>query len=184
MKMLDIALSYLDKHLSVMPIWSPSMVEHRPPPKYHEELKTKLAKNSELENPESEEAVERKHLTDQCKRPLLYSWDEYKKRRPTIEEVTKWFSENPDANIAIITGEVSGIIVMDLDSTGAKDYAERCGWFPETPMVETGRGSQVYLERPEFPIRNSSNREPENRYAWRWGLCRSASLHAWFRQAI
>lgn len=159
MKMLDIALAYLDKGFSVMPIWSPEMVKRQPPPKYHQELKGKLERNMELENPLPEEDVERKHLTDQCKRPVLYRWEEYKNRRPTKEDVTKWFTENPDANIAIITGEVSGIIVMDLDSPSAANYALKRGWFPSTPMVETGRGSQVYMKRPDFPIGNSSNRE-------------------------
>ena len=159
MTMLDIALVYLDKGCSVMPIWSPSMVERRPPPKYHQELKGKLERNMELENSLPEEVVEKKHLTDQCKRPVLYSWDEYKKRRPTKEEVTSWFTENPDANIAIITGDVSGIIVMDLDSADAEQYAKDKGGFDGTPRVVTGRGSQVYLKHPEFPVRNSSNRD-------------------------
>jgi len=159
MTMLEIALSYLNKNLSVMPIWSPSMVKRRPPPKYHQELKDKLERNMELENPLPEDVVRRKHLTDQCKRPILYRWEEYKTRRPTREEVTSWFTENPDANIAIITGEVSGVIVMDLDSSDAEKYANEKGGFDGTPRVVTGRGSQVYLKRPEYPVHNSSNRE-------------------------
>ena len=138
MTMLEIALSYLDKGFSVMPIWSPSMVERRAPKNYHEELKGKIERNYELENPEPEEIVEKKHLTDQCKRPVLYRWEEYKTRRPTREEVTNWFNENPDANIAVITGEVSQIIVMDLDSTDAERYAEEKGGFGSTHI---GRAS-------------------------------------------
>ncbi len=159
MTMLNIALSYLDKGFSVMPIWSPAMVKRRPPQKYHQDLKDKLERNMELENSLPEETVEKKHLTDQCKRPVLYSWDEYKKRRPTKEEVTSWFTENPDANIAIITGEVSSVIVMDLDSSDAERHAAEKGGFDDTPRVVTGRGSQVYLKHPEFAVRNSSNRE-------------------------
>jgi len=159
MTILNIALSYLDKNLSVMPIWSPSMVERQPPPKYHQEMKDKLERNMELEDPLPEDVVLRKHLTDQCKRPVLYSWEEYKKRRPTKEEVTSWFTEYPDANIAIITGEVSGIIVMDLDSSDAETHAAEKGGFDGTPRVVTGRGSQVYLKHPEYPVRNSSNRK-------------------------
>ncbi len=158
MTMLKIALSYLGKGFSVMPIWSPAMVKRRPPPKYNQELTGKLERNMELENSLPEEVVERKHLTDQCKRPVLYSWDEYKQRRPTKEEVTSWFTEYPDANIAIITGDVSGIIVMDLDSPDAEQYAKDKGCFDGTPRVVTGRGSQVYLQHPEYPVHNSSNR--------------------------
>ncbi len=158
MNMKEIALSYLDKGVAVMPIWSPSMVERRPN-QYYEELKGKLERNMELENPEQEEVVKRKLLIDFCKRPVLPKWKQYSQKRPTREDVTSWFTENPDANIAIIAGEVSGIFVVDLDSSDAEKYAAEKGGFGNTPGVVTGRGSQYYLRRPDFPIGNSSNRE-------------------------
>lgn len=156
--MLEIALSYLDKNLSVMPIWSPSMVERRPS-QYQKELKGKLERNLELETPEEEDVIKRKLLIDFCKRPLLPQWKEYSEKRPTREKVTSWFTENPDANIAIITGEVSGIFVVDLDSSDAEKHAAEKGGFDGTPRVVTGRGSQVYLEHPDYPIPNRANRE-------------------------
>lgn len=158
MTMLDIALAYLDKGFSVMPIWSPYMVERRPQ-KFYEELKGRLERNDELENPEPEEKVKGKLLVDFCKRPLLPSWKKYCEILPTKEEVTNWFTENPDANIAIITGAVSNIVVMDLDSCDAERHAAEKGGFDGAPRVVTGRGSQVYLKRPNFPVSNSSNRE-------------------------
>lgn len=158
MNMKEIALSYLDKGVAVMPIWSPEMVKRRPN-QYFEELKGKLERNMELENPEQEDVIKRKLLIDFCKRPILPKWKTYSEKSPTREDVTSWFTENPDANIAIITGEVSGIFVVDLDSSDAEKYAAEKGGFGNTPGVVTGRGSQYYLKRPDFPIGNSSNRE-------------------------
>ena len=45
------------------------------------------------------------------KEPLI-GWKKYQTQRPTEDEVRGWWGKNPDANIAIITGEVSGICVF------------------------------------------------------------------------
>lgn len=127
----EIALQYLDKELSVIPLISPSMASK------------KL----------SEEEFIRK-----CKTPLV-GWKEYQKRLPTEEEVAAWFEKWPDANIGIITGKVSGIVVFDLDSDHAVEYAENEGGFPETAKVKTGKGYHVYAKHPGFEIRNDVKKE-------------------------
>lgn len=48
------------------------------------------------------------------KRPKI-NWKIYQKRLPTDEELESWFFDNQQNNIAIITGKVSGITVVDLD---------------------------------------------------------------------
>lgn len=48
------------------------------------------------------------------KKPLI-GWKEYQTQLPTEDEVREWWGKNPDANIAIITGEVSGICVLEID---------------------------------------------------------------------
>src|ERR1700688_3959403 len=50
------------------------------------------------------------------KSPSLRSWEEYQKRSPTEAEVTQWFTERPNANVAILTGQASGIVAIDIDS--------------------------------------------------------------------
>ena len=45
----------------------------------------------------------------------MVSWIEYQSRRPTEEEIYRWWQQYPNANIGIVTGEVSGIVVIDLD---------------------------------------------------------------------
>ena len=53
------------------------------------------------------------------KKPALNSWLEYQTRRPTDEEVYRWFGGSAKRNIGIITGAVSGLCVVDLDSDKA-----------------------------------------------------------------
>jgi hypothetical protein len=60
------------------------------------------------------------------KKPLI-KWKEYIKRLPTVAEIDQWWEENPDANIGLVTGKVSGISVIDIDEhevPGTCDYMQ------------------------------------------------------------
>jgi hypothetical protein len=64
------------------------------------------------------------------KKPLI-KWKEYRKRRPSREEITQWWTDNPEANIAVVCGEVSGISVMDIDAykgPGTIEYVMAIFW--------------------------------------------------------
>jgi len=49
------------------------------------------------------------------KKPLLDRWGPLQERVPTAEEVGSWFSRWPTAGLALITGKLSGVVVVDLD---------------------------------------------------------------------
>lgn len=70
------------------------------------------------------------------KRPLLASWKEYQMRLPTEKEIENWWKKWPNANIGIVTGKISGIIVIDID-TYKKDHID-IEKFPTTFTVLTG----------------------------------------------
>lgn len=53
------------------------------------------------------------------KKPYLMSWAEYQEKMPTADSVKKWWNTWPDANIGIVTGNISGICVVDVDSKEA-----------------------------------------------------------------
>ena len=57
------------------------------------------------------------------KRPAI-SWSEYQKRKPTEDEVKGWWAQWPDANIALVTGAVSGLWVLDVDVKGGAKGGE------------------------------------------------------------
>lgn len=78
------------------------------------------------------------------KTPLI-PWKQYQERRATAEEVNAWFSAYPDANIAIVTGQISGLAVIDFDTLEAFDNARSKG-LPSTPLVQTARGIHAYFQ--------------------------------------
>lgn len=47
----------------------------------------------------------------------LGGWKQYQEKRPTLEQVQEWFCDAPeDAQIALVTGKVSGVTVIDIDT--------------------------------------------------------------------
>jgi len=154
----EIALSYRSKGLSIIPIWSLKQIERKPPSYFIREFNNALEKNKKKENPQSDDEVYQDYVTRVCKRAII-NWTLFQKRLPTEQEVSTWFDKWPDANIGIVTGKISGIVVFDLDSNHAVQYAEDEGGFPDIPMVKTGKGSHAYVQHPGFEIRNDVNKK-------------------------
>ncbi|MCG0313946.1 MAG: bifunctional DNA primase/polymerase, partial [Calditerricola sp.] len=88
------------------------------------------------------------------KKPIIASWQKYQKQAATPEQVAQWARQYPGANWAIVTGEVSGVVVVDFDSEEAFRELERRG-LPDAPMVRTGKGWHVYFAHPGRPIKNA-----------------------------
>jgi hypothetical protein len=89
------------------------------------------------------------------KKPLN-EWMEYQTRRPTREEVDDWFTNGAPTksgdrvkyfNLSVITGSISGIVILDCDNEAAIKYAEAnrmCSPF----CVRTTRGMHFYFKHP------------------------------------
>jgi len=77
------------------------------------------------------------------KKPAV-EWKEYQQRKPSEDELKDWFVKN-DYNVGIVTGAISEIVVVDLDSKEAIDFAKK-NKFPETPCVKTARGYHLYFK--------------------------------------
>jgi hypothetical protein len=88
------------------------------------------------------------------KKPAI-EWKEYQQRKPTEEELKKWFLEN-NYNIGIVTGAISRIVVVDLDSKEAIAFAVK-NHFSQTPTVETGKGFHLYFKYQDG-VRNFQKR--------------------------
>lgn len=77
------------------------------------------------------------------KHPRLDSWEEYQSRRPTEKEVRAWWTRWPDANIAVICGHLSGMVVVDVDTKeGIKAVGPYVGG--KTLVCTTGGGGLHY----------------------------------------
>ncbi len=93
------------------------------------------------------------------KRPLV-AWREYQQRAATLEEIERWFERWPDANAGIVTGAVSGLIVVDVDPAhgGADSIAaveDRDGPLPASVEATTGGGGRhLYYAHPGVAVAN------------------------------
>jgi len=93
------------------------------------------------------------------KRPLI-AWTALQDRRATLTEVRDWYRQWPDANVGVITGAVSNLLVLDIDpGHGGNDslaqWADRHGPLPETIAAATGGGGRhYYFAHPGGELRN------------------------------
>lgn len=89
------------------------------------------------------------------KQPSL-PWREFQVSRPSREAVDAMFAEG-DHNLGIVTGRVSGLVVVDLDGQIAdpRGWLAKRGFNVNTPIVSTGRGgAHVYYRHPGGTIPN------------------------------
>jgi hypothetical protein len=92
----------------------------------------------------------------------LVQWKRWQTSRPDLELWQAWFARWPRCNLAIVTGRVSGIVVLDVDPRhGGLDSLARLerqyGELPETATVLTpGGGRHLYYQHPGGRISNSA----------------------------
>lgn len=96
-------------------------------------------------------------LIPKGKKPAITSWTEYQNRIATDDELQKWFGNGSKYNVGIVTGKISKIDVLDLDSQEAIQYAKNHK-FPETPAVKTYKGFHVYYKHKDG-VRNFQKRD-------------------------
>ncbi len=98
-------------------------------------------------------------LKPDCISPAKHPWTKRGFYDATTDEtlIREWWNRWPSANVGIRTGEYSGIVVIDLDSVGAKEEVKKLlGNYDiaTVPRVRTGKGWQLYLKYPGFYIKS------------------------------
>jgi hypothetical protein len=142
------------------------------------------------------------------------AWQEYQRRVAAPAEIDDWFRRWPDANVAIVTGAVSGLAVIDIDPQhgGETGLAELEGLHDRLPptveAVTGGGGRHLYFLHPHGVVRNRvglasgvdvrgdggcvvappSTHPSGRRYAWRDGHAPDelplAELPGWLRTLV
>jgi len=81
-------------------------------------------------------------------------WQRYQKARANIGDVARWFRRWPMANIGIVTGEISNLLVLDIDPQhgGVESLGRleaKSGKLPITVRAATGGGGlHFYFAHP------------------------------------
>ena len=98
------------------------------------------------------------------KKPLIDSWKPNQDERASEEQIIAWWTRWPDANIGIVTGSISGIIVLDVDGEEGQKTIKTSGLhLPPTVTAKTGGGGYHYLyKHPGFACKNSAGSIGQN----------------------
>ena len=86
------------------------------------------------------------------KKPLV-DWKQYQSRRATSKEVEQWAKQFKNPNIAIVTGKISGIVVVDVEAGGKTD-----DYNPTVIARSGGGGWHFYYKHPGYELKNSARK--------------------------
>jgi hypothetical protein len=94
------------------------------------------------------------------KRPYI-KWTQFQKRLPNSDELEHWWSQWPDANIAIVCGKVSGIFCVDADGPAGIEWMNAN--LPKTGVYSvTSKGVHAIYRIPaDKMVRNAVRLAPE-----------------------
>jgi uncharacterized protein (DUF927 family) len=93
------------------------------------------------------------------KKPAL-KWEKYQRERADAEQIKKWWKRWPDANVGIVTGAVSGVIVLDVDGEEGRSSLKG-KYLPRTCCAKTGGGGEHYLyKHPGVTVANFAGKLP------------------------
>jgi len=99
------------------------------------------------------------------KRPLI-EWERFQDERASPAIIAAWYRRWPDANVGIVTGEISNLVVLDIDPHhGGDDSIERLERqftpLPVTVEATTGGGGRhLYFAHPGRLVRNRTGLAP------------------------
>lgn len=85
-----------------------------------------------------------------AKKDPYIRWTDFKTRRASEGEIQQWWGRWPKAMVGIVTGEISGLLVIDCDSEDA--YRRVQELLPDTllvPVAKTPRGWHLYFLFPK-----------------------------------
>jgi hypothetical protein len=91
-------------------------------------------------------------LRPRSKEPLIL-WQEFTKRHATESEISAWFASGEN-NLGIVTGSISGFVVVDVDGEEGLVSSRTIGLKSNTVAL-TGKGEQYCFQCPTVPLKNA-----------------------------
>lgn len=98
-------------------------------------------------------------MRERDKRPAV-RWQDFQTTRASEQEVRDWFRRWPENNVGIVTGAVSGLVVLDVDPRHGGDDTLRSLELQHGPLLPTleaatgGGGRHIYFAHPGGVVRN------------------------------
>lgn len=89
-------------------------------------------------------------LKPKSKVPSIASWKEYQEKQADEDVVRGWFATDEHLNIGIVTGKISGIVVVDVDQELIPSI------LPPTVTVKTSKGHHLYYGHHGHPVPNGT----------------------------
>ena len=98
-------------------------------------------------------------LRPRDKRPLI-AWERFQHERASPATIAEWYRQWPDANVGVVTGEISNLVVLDIDPKHGGDTSvgrleRRFAPLPLTVEATTGGGGRhLYFAHPAGLVHN------------------------------
>lgn len=79
------------------------------------------------------------------------------------DTITSWWNANPAANVGIMTGSKSGLLVLDIDAghggeTTLAELQSKYGELPQTPVCKTGGGGRHFFFKYADGTKNTASK--------------------------
>jgi hypothetical protein len=85
------------------------------------------------------------------------TWKPYQTARPRLDEVDRWLRVAPRSNLAVVTGAISGIAVLDVDGEAGAAALKATGLrVPDTLVQKTPHGAHAVYRLAGQRIRNTA----------------------------
>ena len=79
-------------------------------------------------------------------------WAGYQSKHAAAEEIHEWYTDVPKGNLSIVTGPISNLTVIDVDTVKGLHSLDSAGiTLPSTYTVKTPRGWHFYYHYQERP---------------------------------
>ena len=92
------------------------------------------------------------------KAPII-KWEPYQSRLPDKKELEGWDYKDKPALWGIVTGSISGIVVIDADNAEVRAQIEATGIKPH--VVTPRGGAHYYFQHPGYPVKTGVDLLPK-----------------------
>jgi hypothetical protein len=90
----------------------------------------------------------------------LMKWEAFQQEPPHADQVDEWWTRWPEANVGVVTGKVSGVVVLDADGPEGLESLKALHTQATTWLSRTGRGLHQWFRHPGVTISNRAGVQP------------------------